>query len=269
MNRHPRAELWARRARYGGGAVTAALVDRRRRPSKAVLISGSGRSGTTWLAELIASTGRYRYCFEPFDHRRSPELGHLEYRYVRPDDADPALVDPVRDLLCGRIVHRRMYFHNPPSWRARDAILVKEIYGNLAVPWIGRQFPHVRIVVLTRHPGAVAVSRMRLGWPPFDRRMLAQPLLVADHLDRHRETIRQATSQFERHVLMWCITNSVAMTHVRASDGARAVRYEDLLSAPSDGLGELFGWLGLPLTARVLSRVDTPSRQSFVIIVSI
>ena len=58
-----------------------------------VFLAGSGRSGTTWLSEIINHRRGYRYVFEPFNPR---EVGLFGHRLVEADvdrlrrDAAPA-----------------------------------------------------------------------------------------------------------------------------------------------------------------------------------
>ena len=44
--------------------------------SKHIIIAGSARSGTSWLAEIIALQFRYRLLFEP-EHEFQTQEGHL------------------------------------------------------------------------------------------------------------------------------------------------------------------------------------------------
>src|SRR5579872_7287496 len=59
-----------RRPRWGWLPV----FERRLGPQHAVLIAGSGRSGTTWLAQVVNHDHSYRYYHEPFGPAVSPAL---------------------------------------------------------------------------------------------------------------------------------------------------------------------------------------------------
>ena len=80
--------IWAAlspiRRRFGMRLV----IDRDRDYRSSVLLAGTGRSGTTWVSEIINHRNEYRYVFEPFNHQKlriAQPFGPK--RYLRPDDA--------------------------------------------------------------------------------------------------------------------------------------------------------------------------------------
>ena len=60
-----------------------AFLDRAGGPERTVLLAGSGRSGTTWLAELLTDA-RTRLLFEPLHPVRGPFPDLGVRRYARP-----------------------------------------------------------------------------------------------------------------------------------------------------------------------------------------
>ena len=49
-----------------------------------ILLAGSGRSGTTWVSDIMNYDNEYRYIFEPFHPRKvdfSKEFGHRKYMH--------------------------------------------------------------------------------------------------------------------------------------------------------------------------------------------
>jgi Sulfotransferase family len=148
---------------------------------RSVFLAGSGRSGTTWLSEIINHRRGYRYVFEPFNPRVVGPFGHFRTKqYLRPDDQrkeflEPArlaltggLRDPWTDRFNGRIVARRR--------------LIKDIRANLLLGWMRANFPGMPIILLLRHPCAVVVSRLALGWRDNLSETMEQRELVEDFL---------------------------------------------------------------------------------------
>jgi Sulfotransferase family len=218
-----------------------------------VFLAGSGRSGTTWLSEIINHRRKYRYVFEPFNPREVGPFGHFRTKqYLRPDDQregylDPArlaltgaLRDPWTDRFNGRIVARRR--------------LIKDIRANLVLGWIRANFPGMPIILLLRHPCAVVVSRLALGWRDNLSETMEQRELVEDFLLPMEAEIRAARGDFERHLFLWCIDNYVPMKQLGPQD-LHLTFYEDLLVRPQAELQSLFTFLGEDFDDRLYRRM--------------
>jgi hypothetical protein len=233
-------------------------LDRAGGPERAVLVAGSGRSGTTWLAELLAG-GRRRFLFEPLHPVRGPFPDLGVRRYVRPGTPDPALEDAVGAILAGRLRDRWTDQHNGsvlPTGR-----LVKDVWANLALGWIRERFPEVRIVLLLRHPAAVIRSQLSLArwdWHAEPARLLAQPDLVVDHLAGLTDLLRPARPGLDASVLTWCVENLVPLRAL-GPDGAHVIFYEHLVVRPERELRAIAAFLGEPFDARTLDRFGRPS----------
>jgi len=223
-----------------------------------VLVAGSGRSGTTWLMDLINYRGDHRAVFEPFWKVKVPLCRQFERRqYLRPDNTAPGFLKAARSIVYGRLrntwtdkrVYRRIY-------RRR---LIKDIRANLLLGWLHRRFPFVKIVYLMRHPCAVAVSQLKMGWRSPVADLLDQSELVNDHLEPFEPLIRSAEDNFERRILLWCADNYVPLRQFR-SEGVCLVFYEELVSNPEPTIDRLFGFLSRPVEQGVFAQLEVPSR---------
>jgi hypothetical protein len=229
---------------------------------RAVLIAGSGRSGTTWLADLLQTELHARILFEPFHSRLVDEFRRYRYfQYLRPDDPEPELEAFCHRLFSGAIRHpwidREVQILRP---RAR---VVKAIRANLFLAWLRRRFPEVPLVWVIRHPCAVVLSRLELGWDT-DRDLtplLDQPALVADFLGDHMPVIERARFPEEKHALLWCIHNLVPR-HQLESESYHRVFYEDLLRSPEREVPRLFAAIGRTHGEGVFDRLRQPSTTS-------
>ncbi|MEQ8662365.1 MAG: hypothetical protein RLW62_16235 [Gammaproteobacteria bacterium] len=97
----------------------------------AVFIAGMGRSGTTWVGELLNVDGRYRSVHEPFHVHEVAQVRALgrpggQNLYVAPECDDATRLAAARRILAGRPwAHRRVNaFNTRPLCRAR---MIKEI----------------------------------------------------------------------------------------------------------------------------------------------
>src|SRR5437870_3848637 len=99
--RNFREELWKEASR---GLLGQVYVDRGGGPEDTFFMAGTGRSGTTWIAEVLNHDHAYRYLHEPFRPGRvRATKPFLPRQYLRPDDRDPRYVEPARAILSGRV----------------------------------------------------------------------------------------------------------------------------------------------------------------------
>jgi hypothetical protein len=226
----------------------------------AVFLAGSGRSGTTWLSEVINYKGAYRYVFEPFNPARVRAFGHFRSKqYLRPGDVREAFLEPARLALSGDLKDPWTDRFNTKFVARRR--LIKDIRANLLLGWMRANFPGMPIVLLLRHPCAVVSSRLALGWKDNLGETMAQEDLVEDFLLPVEAEIRAARDDFERHLFLWCIDNYVPLRQFARGE-IHLVYYEDLLENPEDGLRSLFGFLGEDMDDRVYGRLGRPSPLS-------
>lgn len=225
-----------------------------------VFLAGSGRSGTTWLSEIINYRKDYRYVFEPFHPGKVDICGNFRSKqYLRPDDGREEYLGPARKILSGglrsgwtdRFNHRFVV-------RRR---LIKDIRANLLLGWLRANFPGMPIILLLRHPCAVAASRMALGWRDNLDETMEQRELIEDLLSPMEPEIRAARDGFERHLFLWCIDNYVPLKQFAPGE-VHLVFYEELLAHPKDVFPGLFGFLGRDFDDGVYERMKRPSPLS-------
>ena len=214
-----------------------------------VWVSGSGRSGTSWLANLINYRNDFRYIFEPLNPR------FLPYRDIdidwmpSPDDSDPLLTN----IITGKVSTHWANSRNR-KWIAK-ARLIKAIRSNMMVPWINKNFPEAKVVLLIRNPLAVAASRKKLSihspgnweWRPSPEVLLAQPS-INNLLTLEEQHLLSA--QLERGVVFetivdWIITNILAFRLIDFETN-HLVFYESLARKKHQVIDELFNFVQVP-----------------------
>jgi len=225
-----------------------------------VFLAGSGRSGTTWLSQIINYRRRYRYVFEPFNPKEVGPFGHFRTKqYLRPGDKREEFLEPARLALTGRL-------RDPWSDRFNGRIvarrrLIKDIRANLLLGWMCANFPGMPIILLLRHPCAVVTSRLALGWRDNLSETMEQKELVEDFLLPVEPEIRAARGDFERHLFLWCIDNYVPLRQL-GPEKVHLIFYENLLARPDAELQSLFASLGEDFDRRVYTRLGRPSPLS-------
>jgi hypothetical protein len=227
-----------------------------------ILVFGSGRSGTNWLAETINYDQAHRFIVEPFNRERVPiAAGFSKAQYLRPDDDDPRFVEPASAIFQGRV--RCPWTDSLNARSIAHSRVIKDVRSSLLSAWIAAHFPGMPLVFIVRHPCAVAHSRTRLNWVPRAADVyLEQAALMEDHLEPFRDVIEASHTPFLRHVLDWCIENYVPM---RQLDSVRPciVRYERLVADRVRELRRVFDHIGRPFGIEAVRRSERPSATSF------
>jgi hypothetical protein len=215
-------------------------------PSEAILLAGSGRSGTTWVSDLLCQVPGTQRIFEPLRQAarwQAPGTRPLfRSPYLRPEGEYTGWHALLRDVLTGRC---RTYWTDPSRTSFfPDRYLIKEIRANLMLGYIHNHFGS-RIIHVLRHPCAVVASRTRLKWRVDLDNLLQQEELVEDELAGLTGDIQRAKSEaVASHAIWWAVENRVARRQLRGRAHFRAY-YERLVSEPEQSLGAMLSWLGL------------------------
>ncbi|MEM9057237.1 MAG: sulfotransferase [Pseudomonadota bacterium] len=262
------------------------------------VIAGSGRGGTTWVLDALATANGLRPIFEPLHPQGVPRAARFAYACADGDAVPDGCEAFFADVFNGRLkslwsdyrVRRdrltpqlatlssttrvrqfyrrwRKLARNRKRYRpglSTERCLVKLIRGNLMLDWLKRRFD-ARIVLIVRHPGAVVESQMRLSgsdWDPF--RLLdaytRQPAFKARYGARCAAVLDRQLTRAEAHAAVWCVENQLPL---EAGSGASysVVHYESLVEDPERQWPRMVEWLGLD-TVPPASLVKRPSQQT-------
>ncbi len=224
--------------------------------ARTVFLAGCGRSGTTWLSEILNADRHYHYLFEPFNNKKTPTWRQFAYRQYLPRGVVNAQARSAAEgILSGR-VHSAWIDSQNQALISGDR-LVKDTRANLMLGWLRAEFPEMPVVLLTRHPLAVTLSREKLGWGPgvSMEDLENQPELMERHLEPHRLLLeRLSGDDFSMQIANWCIEHLVPLAELRDGEFC-LVQYESLVRNPEDELGRLFGYLGRGLSDKHRSRL--------------
>jgi hypothetical protein len=175
---------------------------------------------------------------------------------LRPGNDDPQYLNPAREIISGRLHHPRVDRSNARFVCSRR--IIKETRANLFLPWLQRRFPRLPLILVMRHPFAVAASRLALGWQTRLDAFLAQRDLVDDHLQPYLDIIRSASTPFEEHVANWCIDNYVPLKTLDRTN-VHVAFYESLCANPNLALPALVAAARRPSSDSTHRALSTPS----------
>jgi hypothetical protein len=227
---------------------------------KTILLAGSGRSGTTWLGNILAANLNYRVIFEPLDEFHVPEAACLPRRaYLRPGCDYPNWAPFILRAFSGQIINgwTTQEGRRPWAWK----VLVKEIRANLMLGWAASQF-QPRIVYITRHPCSVVLSRLKLKWESNPINFLKQEELVEDYLAPYAHILEGAETEIQKHAVSWAVDNLVPLAQ-KEQDGLMFVTYEEMYLHPEEKARQLLEAVRVPytwLTQRAIQQVSSVTR---------
>lgn len=247
---------------------------------RVVLVAGSGRSGTTWVQQLINYRHDHRVIFEPFRADKVPFLPAepIKHLYLRPEEQAPLFKPHILRILQGQFSNFWTdQFTAPGIYHRR---LIKAIRANLFLKWLVTQMPSLKVVLMLRHPCAVSCSWRAMGWshdPAPLRQMSRQPHLLADFLAPLSPLIEATEDPFEMDILFWAIQNYVPLKQFALHPAERGqteqsdlhqnqimlLFYEELCANPIEEVNRLFDFLALPLEPEVYGAWKIPSSTAF------
>jgi hypothetical protein len=248
------------------GALRGVAFDRHIGLSDTVVVAGIGRSGSTLVSEVINCDNIYRVLFEPFRYDLVREAQNFVYPfYLRPDHSDSQLLQSARNILSGKV-------RSPWSDKKNRCVfpkkrLIKDIRVNMFLKWLHGHFPEIRIILLVRHPCAVAeswLSTFGRGSGAYER-LRANEHFVQDIGTTIMDRYEKAESQFENLFFLWCISYWVPL-HQFNKDEVCLLFYEDLLLNPDAELDRMFSFLGQPYSLQkarsVISKPSSTARAN-------
>ena len=228
------------------------------KPSNTILVAGSGRSGTTWLGNVIGSCSGFLSLFEPFDYRHVPRINTSCLRpYIRPDCRSHHLDKTIEDILMGRIRNDWIMEQNrrKVTWR----IIIKEIRANLFLGYIKKKFKNP-IVFVIRHPCAVVLSRMKKKWETHIDTFLEQQELMEDYLYPFEGLMRDCKAEIEKHAIMWSIENLIPFKQLKNEEYIFCT-YENLVTKKEE-LERIFTLLDLSIPYGIDDTISKPTNVS-------
>ena len=258
-----------------------------------VLVTGLGRTGTTWVGRMLCLSGELNYLHEPFGFYTSPvrwpapRLPSRSFYICRDNEADYYRIAadivrtkyPVRNRLAevrrekgsfpfkpfkrGHALLARAYLRSLHARLRGAAPLVKDPGAFFSAPWLAERFG-LRVVVTVRHPAAVASSIKRLGWKVDFRHWRDQPLLMRDYLHAFEAQLdahcRHPQDVISQSILLWNMYYTVAQRFRAAHPSWLFVKHEELSADPVAEFRELYRQLNLSWKENVGASIEEYTR---------
>lgn len=246
-----------------------------------ILVSGSHRSGSTWLGKMIGLSGDVGYIHEPF-HRKfgiSGELFSKWFTYVCEENEDEfkkaldkylqfkyPLLTKLRDAESPRDYGRSIRDFSIFTWNRLDQKrpLMKDPISIFSAEWLYKTFD-MDVIILIRHPAAFVGSIKKSGWRTGMHNFLEQPLLIRDHLKSFEPELREHAEEkkdlIEEGILLWNMIHSVILTYRERYDDWFFIRHEDLSRMPLQKFEEIYEYLNLEYSDTIKEKVRSYSTE--------
>jgi len=230
--------------------------------TKTLVVAGSSRSGSTWLAEIVSAAPGYGQIFEPLNPsqvKAARKAGIITHDIFVDRGTDwPAGKDFMRKVLQGQILTPWTSSQIPLS-KTKDisCLVVKFVRANMLLGWLCANFPIKPPALIIRHPCATIASQAKKGWP-------CVPLTwTSPFFTRYPELKKRCQSLVrpeEVRAIRWCMQYFVPLSQPGPYPFV-LLSYESLVRHGEEELARLYGrWGLLPVPAEAFAMLRRPSK---------
>lgn len=243
--------------------------------AQTIVLAGSPRSGTTWLAELLATLPEYTLVDEPLHQRwaAAREAGFNDWRtYIAPSECRPAARAYMKKALSGCVASNRQFgganqFSKIYELFTGEKNVGKFVRANRLLHWVHRQFPLRGMILMLRHPCAVVASQLdyeddvwRRTQPPGQDNLQSGfcGWIPDDVLRRFESVLAGVRSTAGRLAAVWCLDTYFPL-YEKASFPGFVTTYERLLTHKANEVKRIFQYLGAPVPEEAHQSFDEAS----------
>lgn len=204
---------------------------------KNIIVLGFGRSGTTWIADIISKITGQLILFEPIHPSVTKLAAKLSYSTINGNGDSESLSELLKKFYENVLIkkHRKKWLmrnHVPDKlenisdsfldtlWGECSIAGFKEIRANFLIEWFLQKLD-AKIVFIMRHPGATISSIKgrsnfwEFGWPGTYKLFLEKTIYhkyYKDHpIANYVEVVERANTYAENCAIMWAITHAIAL----------------------------------------------------------
>ena len=218
-----------------------------------VVILGFGRSGTTWISDIISKCTGQVVLFEPFHPVVFDASADLCYQ-INPKDFGNKVLNHLDDVFQKKYHDKwmlRNHLNSPTDeldndfidevWQHITLIGFKSIRLSHSIQWL-KDHVSTKIVFIIRHPLAVLASLMnrprfweeygwKFHWEIFIQRTISKEDFNHNSKGYFKELSENLSSQLEKVAFMWAITHIISLDQLRQIN-VKPVYYEDFYLDP-------------------------------------
>jgi hypothetical protein len=250
------------------------------RMSSPILVTGSHRSGTTWVGRMLELSRQVGYIHEPMNPQYRPgwlsRSPPYSYYYICHEN-EAGFVNQWADVLrYGLPLPQIREIRSPHDtsrlarnwllalrYRARNLRpLVKDPIALFSAAWLYERYGF-EVVVMVRHPAAFVSSLKRLAWRFDFNELLKQDLFMRDVAGPFAPEIesyaRAPADLIPAGSLVWNLVYSTVDRYRTRFPDWTYIRHEDLAADPAGRFEAIYRRLGLSWTSEVSRGIQTHS----------
>jgi hypothetical protein len=236
-------------------------------PDDFIWINGSGRSGTTWLGELMSTIPNSKLTDEPCKRNDSKRLLKINLRgiqYIPQGSTDWKEINSFFDDFFKTTEFNPNYFHQDISnlnnikyW------IVKEIRSHLFLPWLIDRYQLNKVINIVRNPYDVINSQRQHG--AWDKNMTSfdfSSFHYKDYYTQYERLYKPINSNIEYLAFEWCLQNSYLLNHEYNNQKWLTIRYEALKANPVKTIEQIFSFINIDVPPNIMENISKPSISS-------
>ena len=210
--------------------------------NKPLLITGSHRSGSTWIGKVIERSNDFIYLEEPTSlHKIEGSLSSIKYWFQYIHNSDKNMIQELIYLNKYTLSqNKKALFKDPLAFFSIDTFI---------------NTLEADVLISVRHPAAFVSSLKRLGWSHDFNHFLKQKKLMETYLYPYKNEIKEfATNEkdiIDQGILLWNIINLNTLKFKQKYPNIYIVRHEDLSLDPLNAFQKIFDYFNIPFTSTV------------------
>jgi len=243
---------------------------------KPILVTGSHRSGSTWVGQMLATAPHIAYIQEPFNIGINigtiPTILPLWFQNITDKEAElyKSIFEDLMQYkypLINNINKTKSLRHAAQIVKGQGLFLwykmnnriplLKDPIAIFSAEWLSATFD-MNVVVLIRHPAAFC-SSLKIKDLQFDFSNLQQESLINGRLLKYKDEIQEYSTNkkdlIDQAILLWNIIHHTINIYKSKHPEWIFVRHEDLSKNPIDEFQDLYNKLNLQFTDTVKTRI--------------
>lgn len=232
----------------------------------AIIITGSPRSGTTWLSDIVSAPSGFTSILEPLHPalRQPKQLGFTWRPFIPPDEERPDVREYLNAVFSGKTANGENTRDTPFLKILKTTMwVIKFVRANRLLPWLVENFNFkYKPVLIIRHPCEVVYSQMKHpSFRPIEHIPHYDIELVEKHFPKFQSLLKNIHTEEEIRALSWGLDNFIPF-HYWQPERWSILSYEELVLDSYTVLKRVYSEWGLEPLLDSLWQVKKKSREA-------